>query len=627
MSVKQKIEVFLRNLHDEKAVEIARRMPFLKNEYTVGVTYVEKGDDSEGVFADSGVSLTYVELPALPPDDVFSYIGSFQDNFGSKPPKFVMASLPDPVAAAFIIAAKSAGVPTAVVEFDDEPSLISSFEELTALHLADLYLPATRNLQRSLTFSLPQLRKKVGNLLPHSADTTYIQLTKEDRYRLRQQLRVATEPKMITMIAPFDRRRDHDTLIEACALLKERGQDFILLLVGDGPERIRIAEKVYALRMEDQVTIMDDPEEHTDILCATDIFALCTHFEDNSVPMIEAMAQGLAIAGTDVPGINDLIRDERSGRLAKPKDAESFAEALTDLLAQEKIRKKLGSVARKCIENRGNLNQFMPALISALKRIQKDYKTVEKENGGTHPSVDLSQKYITLQQRVREMLEQAQDDKELSAVADYMDGFPIDIQVDVLEKMCAIPVDSAPLAMFVRPVEKVLSERTYKSFPMLELRLLETLAAFYIDLGYAEGAEKVIENMEAFVAEDIIQYRFTRNRFSAIRALVRLSQLYEFSGHKNRRDHYKLELWEYMRTTEANGNQYFHQQNAACLEALGETKMALREMQKDALGAIRIHPDMPTAYQIPEVEKTSKKVPLRSIAIRNSEEEGVEVPA
>ncbi|MBU0518623.1 glycosyltransferase family 4 protein [bacterium] len=620
MSAKLRIEVFLRNLHDEKAVEVARRMPFLKNEYSVGVTYVEKGDGSEGVFTDSGVTLTYVELQALPPDDGFSYLGSFQDRFGSKAPKFAMASLPDPIAAAFLIAAKSAGVPTTVVEFDDEPGLISSFEELTALHLADLYLPATRNLQRTLTFTLPQLRRRVGNLLPHSADTTYIQLTKEDRCRLRQQLRVATEPKMITVIAPFDRRRDHDTLIEACAILKERGQDFILLLVGDGPERARIAEKVYALRLEDQVTIMDDPEDHTDILCATDIFALCTHFEDNSVPMIEAMAQGLAIAGTDVPGINDLIRDERSGRLAKAKDAESFATALIDLLAQEKIRKKLGSVARKCIENRGNLNQFMPALISALKKAQKDHKTVAKENGGTHPYVDLSQRYVNLQQKVREMLEQSHTEKDLTTAADDMDGFPIDMQVDVLEKMCAISLDSAPLAMFVRPVEKVLSERTYRAFPMLELRLLESLAAFYIDLGYVEGAEKVIENMEEFVSKDVLQYQFTRNRFSAIRSLVRLSQLYDFAGQENKRDHYKLELWEYVRTTEAHGNEHFHQQNAACLEALGEMKMALREMQKDALGAIRIHPDMPTAHTAYEPETPARKVPLRSVAIRQIEE-------
>lgn len=619
VSAKQKIQVFLQNLYDEKAVEVARRMPFLKKEFKVGVTFVDQDESGDGIFADSGIDLTPVDLPPLPPDDHYYTVTALADSFKGNIPDVALAALPNPQGASFLIAAKAQGVQLVIAEVDDEPSLLSGFEELTSLYFSDLILPATRNLQRILTNMLPQLSKRVGNLLPHSADTTYIQLTKEDRRRRRQQLHVNTEQKMITMIAPFDRRRDYDTLIEACALLKQRGHHFTLLLVGDGPERPRIAERVYALRLEDQVTIMDDPGDHLDILCATDIFALCTHFEGNSIPLIEAMAQGLAIAGTDVPGINDLIRDERSGRLAKPKDPESFAQALIDLLAQEKIRKKLGSVARKCIENRGNLNQFMPAFINTVKkRLKEPSSSARKAAAGA--GSELAKKYLNLQEKVRSLWEQPDLDPGISEAANLMDGFPINVQVDILEKLCSTPIESAPLAVFVRPLEKVLSDRFFENLPILESRLLEKLAAFYIELGYAEGAEKVIEKLEGIVSGELFRYQSARDRFTGIRAHVRLAQLHEFVGDQDKRDFYRLELWEHLRAENENKTPYFHQQNAACLENLGEVKLALREIQRDVIGAVRLHPDIPVATGVPEKPLPVIKTALRSVALRDVKE-------
>jgi glycosyltransferase involved in cell wall biosynthesis len=572
-------------------------MPFMKKDFKVGVTHLNKEEEGEGYFADSGIPLTGIQIESLRPDDGQEYMQPMSDCFDDDLPDAVIAALPDPAGAAFLIAAKAAGVPLVIAEVDDQPSLFSSFEELSAFYFSDLILPATRNLQRVLTQVFPELADRVGNLLPHSADTTYIQLTKEDRIRLRQELRVDTELKMITMIAPFDRRRDHDTILEACQLLKQRGLKFILMLVGDGPERRRVAEKVFALRLEDQVCIINDPGDHTDILCATDIFALSTHFEENSTTLIEAMAQGLSIAATRVPGIDDLIRDGRSGRLARPKDPESFAQALIDLLAQEKIRKKLGSVARKCIENRGNLTHFMPPLVQTIKRRLKEY-AADPEGQHCEPNNATSgKKYLKLQQDVRNLKKSANPMKGISKAADLMDGLPVNVQVDIIERMCAIPLGSNSVAMLVRPLEKVLGENVYEHLPLLEMRLLERLSDFYKDLDYSEGVQKLIEKMEENVQVELFRYHFACNRFSGQRAHVRLAQLYEYVGHQDRRDFYRLELRDYLRACGGNGAASFHQQNARHLEILGEHKLAERELRKAAMGAIQFSSEVAEAYE------------------------------
>ncbi|TKJ42314.1 hypothetical protein CEE37_01140 [candidate division LCP-89 bacterium B3_LCP] len=622
MSSKLKMQVFLPTLHDEKAAEVARRMPFLKKEFKVGVTCLSSDEPGEGAFADSGITLTGLDVDPIPPDDPYNFMKVMTQQLQDDLPKIAMASLPSPAGAAFLIAAKASGVPLVVAEIDDQPSLLSSFEELSALYFSDLLLPASRNLQRVITQTLPQIAERVGNLLPHSADTTYIQLTKEDRHRLRKDLRVDTDLKMVTMIAPFDRRRDHDTLLDACALLKQRGQKFVLMLVGEGPERRRIAEKIYALRLEDQVSIMDDPGDHIDILCATDIFALSTHFEDNSTPLIEAMAQGLAIAATDVPGINDLLRNGRSGRLAKARDAESFASALKDLLAQEKIRKKLGSVARKCIENRSNLTQFMPQFIGTLRKKLKD-STDKKNKQISEPNNSQSAtRYLELQESVRNLNSIDDPQSGIAQVGDLMDGFPVNVQVDILEKLCTVPITTGPLTMFVRPLEKVLSDGFFEHMPLLEMRLFQRLCVFYMDLEYAEGAEKLIENMEENVKKALFRYHFSCNRFSGIRAHVRLAQLYQFASKKDLRDHYRLELWEYLKSGTESTDSVFHHQNAYVLESLGEAKLAKREMQLTGMDTIQIGASVPIAQGLKEKPKRrGRKKSTDLVVIPDSQDE------
>ncbi|MFH1862630.1 MAG: glycosyltransferase, partial [bacterium] len=600
MSAKPRIQVFLPKLSDEKAAETARRMPFLKKEFKVGVTHLGSSSEDVGFFQDSGIPLTAVKAAPLPPDDLMNYISAFAEILEEDTPDIAMAALPGPESAAFVVAAKNAGVPLVAVEFDDQLCLLSCFEELAALHFCDVILPANRTLQRSLLKVLPGLSSRVGHLLPYSADTTYVQQCREDRRRLRQQLQVDPELKMITMIAPFDRRRDYDTLLEACALLKKRGYNFVLLLVGNGPERRRIAEKVKQLRLQEQTTIMDDPGDHTDILCATDIFALSIHFEGNSVPLLEAMALGLAIAATNVPGVNDLIRDQRSGRLAEWKNPESFALALADLFAQEKTRKKLGSVARKCVENRNNLNRFMPQLISTLKN---KYQAALQPVPHMTPAeiIGLEHLYVGLQIRIREFWREIHAEADLSETVRQLDQFPIYVQVDFLEKLSNLPLDPETMLLYIRPLENILPENLFEPFPLLEMRLFEKLSDFYIQLNYREGVEKMIEEMGRRITSELFEYHFATNRFAGLRSHVKLARLYDFVHQRDPRDYFRLELREFLRPALDPGNPYFHLQNAAFLEGLGENKLAMRELQKESPGTLKL--TLESADKIPYWEE------------------------
>jgi glycosyltransferase involved in cell wall biosynthesis len=82
-----------------------------------------------------------------------------------------------------------------------------------------------------------------------------------------------------------------------------------------------------------------------------DLFALPTHakgrMEGCPVALLEAMACGLPVLASDIPGARDLVEPERSGLLLPPGDVGAWAAALTRLQASPALRAELGAAARR----------------------------------------------------------------------------------------------------------------------------------------------------------------------------------------------------------------------------------------------------------------------------------------
>ncbi len=78
------------------------------------------------------------------------------------------------------------------------------------------------------------------------------------------------------------------------------------------------------------------------------VYILPSHYEGNPKTLLEAMACGSAILGTDVPGIRNVITHEKTGLLCK-EDALSLRAGIERLMGDEALRKRLGRAAREQI--------------------------------------------------------------------------------------------------------------------------------------------------------------------------------------------------------------------------------------------------------------------------------------
>ncbi len=171
----------------------------------------------------------------------------------------------------------------------------------------------------------------------------------------------------IVMVSRFARQKDHVTLLRALALLRERGLRPPLLLAGGGKaSHRRTAEKLcHELQLDDQVRFLGVSRKVPELLMSHQIAVLSTRYEGMPLAIVEGMAAGCAVVGSDAPGVRELIEDGVTGRLAGLCDPRKLADAIEELLRVPEEAARLGSAARAAALERHS-RELMNARYEAL---------------------------------------------------------------------------------------------------------------------------------------------------------------------------------------------------------------------------------------------------------------------
>ncbi|MBP3476250.1 MAG: glycosyltransferase family 4 protein [Lachnospiraceae bacterium] len=99
------------------------------------------------------------------------------------------------------------------------------------------------------------------------------------------------------------------------------------------------------------------------------MLVLPSYFEGQSVSLLEAMAYYCGIVASDTGGIPQMIRQEETGLLVPPKDAEALAEGLLKLLQDDELCWRLGDGARNKVEKEFGIEENMRKLIGIYESL------------------------------------------------------------------------------------------------------------------------------------------------------------------------------------------------------------------------------------------------------------------
>lgn len=221
------------------------------------------------------------------------------------------------------------GIPVVVTEQSTEfpRGFIRGFKKLMAkiaFEWADIVLPVSEALKRHIEAYGIRTRFHV---VPNVVDTSLFvsgrqTLSKGDDNR-----------KRLLLVALLDPKKGVPYLLQGLALLRKKRDDFVLDIVGDGPNRAEYEELTRELGLQNIVRFhgLKTKEEVAEFMKHCDIFVLPSLVETFGVVLIEAMACGKPVVASDIGGPNEIVTNN-VGRLIPPGDPEAISRALDWML-------------------------------------------------------------------------------------------------------------------------------------------------------------------------------------------------------------------------------------------------------------------------------------------------------
>jgi glycosyltransferase involved in cell wall biosynthesis len=157
----------------------------------------------------------------------------------------------------------------------------------------------------------------------------------------------------VLYVGRFNVFKNVESLIEATARLQrmEVGE-FELELVGEGEQRPVLERMVSDLGLTRRVQFTGwvPRERIAEHYRSADIFVTATTWEGMPNTVLEAMACGLPIVGTQASGLQELVCDDVNGYLVPMRDPDALAEALARLINNGFERRRMGRESRRRAE-------------------------------------------------------------------------------------------------------------------------------------------------------------------------------------------------------------------------------------------------------------------------------------
>ncbi|HEY2071537.1 MAG TPA: glycosyltransferase [Rhizomicrobium sp.] len=176
-------------------------------------------------------------------------------------------------------------------------------------------------------------------------------------------------PAHIVTLGRLDPVKGFDVLIDALAILKERGVEFRCTLAGDGPLRPALEQQVVRRRLAGLVGFTGWVEDIAPVLRGADLFAFPSLREGFPLALLEALAHGLPVVSSRIDGPKEFLVEGDSGLLVPPRDPVALADALGRLIGSEGLRRKLARNGRRLVEASNSFESIAGRLHRALNNV------------------------------------------------------------------------------------------------------------------------------------------------------------------------------------------------------------------------------------------------------------------
>lgn len=172
---------------------------------------------------------------------------------------------------------------------------------------------------------------------------------------------------ILISVAELNNNKNQEMLINVILRLKEKINNIVLILVGNGKNYEKYFKLIKKYELEDNVKLLGQRNDIPELLSLSDIFVTASRREGLPVSVMEAMAVGLPIVATNCRGNIDLVINNENGYVVNIDDVSSFAEKIETLYSNKEL---INLFASKSIEL---IKKF------DIKNVSQEMKSIYKQ--------------------------------------------------------------------------------------------------------------------------------------------------------------------------------------------------------------------------------------------------------
>jgi glycosyltransferase involved in cell wall biosynthesis len=186
---------------------------------------------------------------------------------------------------------------------------------------------------------------------------------------LRNRLGLTKAERVVLSVGRLSREKAHMDLLEGFNRLRETRPEISgkLIIVGDGPERVRLEAAAESLGCP--VVFTGQVSDVQTFYAMADVFVLPSHSEGSPNVLLEAMAENVPVVATAVGGVPEMVENNESALLVPPNDPTSLAASIARVLTDRELAQRLPKNAALLVDTRYTPENYARSLVEIYREV------------------------------------------------------------------------------------------------------------------------------------------------------------------------------------------------------------------------------------------------------------------
>ena len=203
-------------------------------------------------------------------------------------------------------------------------------------------------------------------VIPNFIDTERFRRMNKEHFR---QALCPNAEKVLVHVSNFRPVKRAADVVHVLHRLRSEGLEVMLLLVGDGPDRVPTEHLARDLGVHDSVRFLGKQEPVEEILSIADAFLMPSGSETFGLAALEAMACSVPVVSTDIGGLPELVVDGENGFLCPLGDIDAMTARTRQLLFDEEMHQRMALAALDRAVNHFDQNIIVPLYEAYYKSV------------------------------------------------------------------------------------------------------------------------------------------------------------------------------------------------------------------------------------------------------------------